>query len=88
MSMGVRSLPLAVGPERPPGGPSAGPFAVGVTPSGDGFLHIRGSGMAFTAALTAQQLRMLASMATSAAAAMERGPGRGAEVVSIFGGSA
>lgn len=77
-------LPLSVGPERPPNAPAAGPFAVGVTPGGDGFLHIRGSGMAFTAALTAQQLRALASMATSAAATMERGAG--AQVVSIFGG--
>lgn len=80
-------LPMSVGPERPSGAPMAGPFAVGVTPSGDGFLHIRGSGMAFTAALTARQLRTLSAMAATAAAAMERGQGR-AEVVSIFGGQA
>ncbi len=76
-------LPMSIGPERPPTAPAAGPFAVGVTPGGDGFLHIRGSGMAFTAALTAQQLRALASMATVAAASMERGPG--GDVVSLFG---
>jgi hypothetical protein len=79
-------LPMSVGPERPAGAPTAGPFAVGVTPGGDGFLHIRGSGMAFTAAMNAQQLRALSAMAATAAAAMERGAGKGAEVVSIFGG--
>lgn len=77
-------LPLALGPEPAAGEPVAGPFTIRTSEAGNAFLLIRGTGMAFTACLSAPQLRALASLAAAAAARLERtGP---AEVVSIFAG--
>lgn len=79
----MNRLPMAMGPEPTrPATSAAGPFAIR-DGNGLGFLVIRGTGMAFTCAMNAAQLRALASQATAAAARIEAGDG--ADIVPIFG---
>jgi hypothetical protein len=68
-----------------------GPFSIRVTDAGNAFLHVVGTGMAFTCCLTADQLRELADMAAWAAAEIRAGREIGEDAngnfASIFNGN-
>jgi hypothetical protein len=78
---------MALGPE--PADCAAGPFAIRVN-DGLAFLVVRGTGMSFTACLSAAQLRQLASASGLAASLLEATPAAasGANVVPLFGATA
>lgn len=65
--MKPETLPIAFGAEPQ----CVGPFSIRTSQAGNAYLQVMGTGMAFTACLTAPQLRQLAAMAHAAADEIE-----------------